>query len=227
MRALKGASDFYASGDWNAVCYECGRKFKASALKRHWQGYYVCKAHWEPRQPQDFVRGVNEVLKSPWSQPLNKPVFVPTANVVWVSDTLTMSEGMELVKNGSVTLADTLSVSETTAVSLTTAAADTLTMSESITAAAVKAVSDTLTMSESIIATSVMDVSDTLTMSESITAAAALAASDTLSMTENVNATIIASVADSLSMSESVAVSLVSGLSRAVNGAPVNTTQIN
>lgn len=55
-----GSSDFYLPGDWNAACYECGRKFKASELKKHWKGYYVCAKHWEARQPQDFVRGVPE-----------------------------------------------------------------------------------------------------------------------------------------------------------------------
>ena len=68
--AARGPNDYYASGDWNAVCYECGRKFKASQLKRHWQGYYVCAKHWEPRQPQDFVRGVQDVQTPPWTQPM-------------------------------------------------------------------------------------------------------------------------------------------------------------
>jgi hypothetical protein len=67
----RGEADFWQGGDWNAVCYECGRKRKASTLKRHWQGYYVCPEHWEPRQPQDFVRGVQDVITPPWAQPQN------------------------------------------------------------------------------------------------------------------------------------------------------------
>jgi hypothetical protein len=43
-------------------------KFKASQLKRHWKGYYVCVEHWEPRQPQDFVRGVPDIQTPPWVQ---------------------------------------------------------------------------------------------------------------------------------------------------------------
>jgi len=53
-----GQADFYEEGGWNAVCYECGRKFKASTMRKHWQGYYVCQRDWEPRHPQDYVRGV-------------------------------------------------------------------------------------------------------------------------------------------------------------------------
>lgn len=65
----RGKADFLDLGDWNAQCFECGMKFKASTLKKHWQGYYVCPQHWETRQPQDFVRGVKDVQTPPWVQP--------------------------------------------------------------------------------------------------------------------------------------------------------------
>lgn len=64
-----GQADYYADGDWNAVCYECGRKRKASGLKKNWQGYYVCPEHWEPRQPQDFIRSRVDIQTPPWTQP--------------------------------------------------------------------------------------------------------------------------------------------------------------
>jgi hypothetical protein len=64
----RGRADYYEDGGYNAVCYECGRKRKASYLRRHWQGYYVCPEHWEPRQPQDFVSGVQDVQTVPWAQ---------------------------------------------------------------------------------------------------------------------------------------------------------------
>ncbi len=72
----RGKADYQALGDWNAVCYECGRKFKASTMRKHWQGYYVCHAHWEPRQVQDFVRNVPDVVTAPWSQPPSD-IFAP------------------------------------------------------------------------------------------------------------------------------------------------------
>jgi hypothetical protein len=65
-----GQVDHFIPGDWNAVCYECGRKRKASQLRRHWQGYWVCPEHWEARHPQDFVRGVPERATPPWVQPM-------------------------------------------------------------------------------------------------------------------------------------------------------------
>lgn len=73
-----GKADYYESGGFNAVCYECGRKRKASMLKLHWQGYYVCPEHWEPRQPQDFVRSIPDNMTPPWAQPMPADVFSPS-----------------------------------------------------------------------------------------------------------------------------------------------------
>ncbi len=75
----KGPEDYLKLGDWNVVCYECGRKKKGGELWKHWQGYYVCPEHWEIRQPQDFVRGVPDVQQPPWTQPMPADVFVPGA----------------------------------------------------------------------------------------------------------------------------------------------------
>lgn len=72
---MTGRADYLALGDYNAVCYECGRKFKASELKKHWQDYYVCPAHFEARQPQDFVRNVPDVQTPPWAQPMPADTF--------------------------------------------------------------------------------------------------------------------------------------------------------
>lgn len=66
---VRGRADYFAPGDWNASCSMCGRKRKASTLVKNWQGLYRCPEHDEPRQPQDFARGVKDVMTVPWSQP--------------------------------------------------------------------------------------------------------------------------------------------------------------
>ena len=66
---MKGRADFLELGDFNAVCFECGRKGKASQMKKHWQVYYVHPEHWEARQPQDFVRSMPDHQTPPWTQP--------------------------------------------------------------------------------------------------------------------------------------------------------------
>lgn len=55
-----GSADYFALGDWNIRCDACGRKLKGSQAKTMWNGLKVCPEHWEPRQPQDFVRSIQE-----------------------------------------------------------------------------------------------------------------------------------------------------------------------
>ena len=61
-------ADYFALGDWNAICDRCGRKFKASRLRKDWQGFMVCERDWEPRHPQDFVRAGRPETSPPWTR---------------------------------------------------------------------------------------------------------------------------------------------------------------
>ncbi len=70
-----GRADYLLLGDYNVQCFQCGFKRKASMLVRNWQGYYVCPEHNEPRQTQDFVRGVPDNQIPPWVQPWPHAVF--------------------------------------------------------------------------------------------------------------------------------------------------------
>jgi hypothetical protein len=70
-------ADRLALGDWNALCFRCGRKFKASLMRKNWQGFYTCLRDWEPRQPQDFVRAIPDKMAPPWAQPDLPPDFAP------------------------------------------------------------------------------------------------------------------------------------------------------
>jgi hypothetical protein len=79
---MRGRADYLELGDWNAVCFECGRKRKASYLEKNWQGYYVCPEHNEPRQPQDFVRSVEDNQSPPWAQPMPADSFAQTDYIV-------------------------------------------------------------------------------------------------------------------------------------------------
>ena len=67
----------YDSGDWKAMCDVCGREYKASQLTQRWDGLMCCTQDWEPRQPQDFVRGVDDNQTVPWSRPEPADYFIP------------------------------------------------------------------------------------------------------------------------------------------------------
>jgi hypothetical protein len=82
----KGRADFLELGSFNAQCYRCGCKRKASEMRKQWQGYYVCPEHWEPRQAQDFVKGIPDQMAPPWVQP-------PPADIILVQCTLLGQQG--------------------------------------------------------------------------------------------------------------------------------------
>lgn len=47
----------YVPGDFWRQCDRCGFKTRSSQTKKEWTGLIVCGPCWEPRHPQDFVRG--------------------------------------------------------------------------------------------------------------------------------------------------------------------------
>lgn len=60
---------YFRMGDYNAICDGCGFKYKFSALRKDWQGFYMCHKCWEPRHPQDFVRAVKDRQSVPVARP--------------------------------------------------------------------------------------------------------------------------------------------------------------
>lgn len=84
-----GRADFLRLGDWNCQCYQCGFKMKASEAVRNWQGYYVHPEHNEPRQTQDFVRGVPDNQTTPWAQPWPGVVYNYNQTLIGFGDGVT------------------------------------------------------------------------------------------------------------------------------------------
>lgn len=61
-------------GDWRVQCDRCGFDFKAHQLQEEWTGLMVCSGPGtndclEPRQPQDFIRGIPDHQTPPWTRP--------------------------------------------------------------------------------------------------------------------------------------------------------------
>ncbi len=67
--------DDYLPGSWNAICWSCGRKYKAAELWKRWKGNWVCRSCWEPRHPQEFVRDAPTETAPPWVQPPGEDTF--------------------------------------------------------------------------------------------------------------------------------------------------------
>jgi hypothetical protein len=76
-----GKSDHYKHGSWNVLCDRCGFKYKSEQLRREWTGARTCHGGgtngcWEPRHPQDFVRGKKDKQSPPWVRPEPDDTFI-------------------------------------------------------------------------------------------------------------------------------------------------------
>lgn len=56
-------------GDWNAICDVCGFEYKASQLKKRWDGLMVCEKDFEHRHPSDLYRFTSREKSPPWTRP--------------------------------------------------------------------------------------------------------------------------------------------------------------
>jgi len=66
---------YWKKGDWNGICQRCGFEFKFSELRKTWDGLWVCQDDWEPRQPQDYVRGLPDNQSVPVTSPESPDTF--------------------------------------------------------------------------------------------------------------------------------------------------------
>ncbi len=55
-----GRADFLKLGDYSVICDRTGIKAKRSQCREEWNGLIVLKESWEPRHPQDFLRGFDD-----------------------------------------------------------------------------------------------------------------------------------------------------------------------
>jgi hypothetical protein len=66
----------YVPGDFYRIDDRTGFKRRASRTKLEWDGLIVDESVWEPRQPQDMVRGVRDDQTVPMPRPRQTNQFV-------------------------------------------------------------------------------------------------------------------------------------------------------
>lgn len=66
----------YIKGDHKVICDRTGFEKMRSQCRYEWNGLLVAEDEWEPRQPQDFVRGVPDGMPVEDVRPDSKPEFV-------------------------------------------------------------------------------------------------------------------------------------------------------
>lgn len=72
----------FIPGEPLGICDRCGFKFRLKELRKEWTGLMVCKDDYDPRHPQDFVKGVKESggVKDARPEPTDKFVGTVTAD---------------------------------------------------------------------------------------------------------------------------------------------------
>lgn len=73
-----GTEKHFRMGSFYRVDDRTGFPQRAENTRREWQGLIVGKRVWEARQPQDFVRGVNDIQTVPNARPRPTDVFIKT-----------------------------------------------------------------------------------------------------------------------------------------------------
>jgi hypothetical protein len=76
------------SYEYNAICDICGFKYKASELKKRWDGYMVCDKDWETRNILDFYRTANDTHTLPFTRIDDQEEATWTINFVNVTQTV-------------------------------------------------------------------------------------------------------------------------------------------
>ena len=84
MRSKRGSDswEYYESGGWYRICDRCGFKRRHYDTRKEWTGLIVCAdTCWEPRHPQDFVRGVADRQRVPDPRPEPTDTFLSVGDV--------------------------------------------------------------------------------------------------------------------------------------------------
>ena len=71
-------------GDYNGICDSCGRKFKASTMRKRWDGLLVCKEDYEPRHPQLSLKVHGDKQIVPIPRPEAADQFIQFCDI-WTS----------------------------------------------------------------------------------------------------------------------------------------------
>jgi hypothetical protein len=70
-------------GDWNVICDSCGRKFKASSMRKRWDGLLVCREDFEVKHPQLSMKVRGDKQTIPIPRPEAEDQFI---QVCWIWD---------------------------------------------------------------------------------------------------------------------------------------------
>ncbi len=218
-------------GNWNALCDSCGRKFKATDLKKRWDGLMVCREDWEQRHPQDLLRVQREQISVPFARPYPaEDTYLPWNYSEFPKDILPLDDlvakiitkrfGYDPTNSGYNSYAfNTAPLNDEG--TTTSNAAERVVFSETFLAALARYLTDTTSVSDSLTKTVDKVLADTISIGESVWFAEQEHSADTLSFSEVSAILVTKQVPETVSVSETTIYRLSSTLS--LNGAALDT----
>lgn len=75
------SGDHWESGNYWMICDVCGFKYRRSEMMQRWDNAWVCGDDWEPRHPQEFLRGKNEQISVPIARPEPEEISIGAGDV--------------------------------------------------------------------------------------------------------------------------------------------------
>lgn len=75
--------DTYRRGDPYRICDRCGFRKRRSETRKEYTGLIVCGPCYDPRHPQEFVRGVKDKQSFPDPRPEPADTFVGPGDITW------------------------------------------------------------------------------------------------------------------------------------------------
>jgi hypothetical protein len=217
-------------GNWNALCDSCGRKYKASQLRKRWDGLMVCEEDWEQRHPQDLLRVQREQISVPWSRPYPaQDTFIPEN--LWINPTDSLGYTEQLAKDIRKYIINEiyseaalngagLNVYAINATDTVTPETERATIQETFAITLGRYFNETMSLSESIKASVNHSISESVSIGETKYFTETEHTLESLSFTESKTFSTNKGVSESLTTSESTSFLIRGGLS--LNGAALN-----
>ncbi len=77
------AREYWKAGGAWGICDRCGQKFRHADLRKEWNGLMVCREDYDPRHPQEGLRGIKENTAVRDARPPQPDNFLTANEVTW------------------------------------------------------------------------------------------------------------------------------------------------
>lgn len=213
----------FKSGEWKVLCDVCGVVYRASEIKRRWDGAMCCPSDWELRQPLDFLRVKPENNQLPFRRPDPVDQFVPiNTNLTLPPEYISFDETTYKLYEKYITSDGDSGIND---VALNTFAInedgnstgpETLTISETVFIAKAIYLDETLSSSETVVNDPTVALSDTETLTESISNTLSTAFSESVSVLEDISNAPQLSYSESITSSETSVFNIQPGINESI-----------